>query len=390
MIRKYFLGSLLLLLGLLLVSSVSKARPAPTDAAFAFDDDSSNAKRSKKKKKRKKKKKKKKKNGGVFPKGPREKEFHEKLGENYKTRYTDHFVVLYYGDEEVVKDFMLRIEQTYKSVHRFVDKLGVRIDYPKEKMIVLFCPNYEEYNSRCKQFVGRGAPKEAAGLYWQDPLNFSIFYDMSQNSVMKDFAAKAQRLRDEARKAQGREQKKAKAKEAQWYDNRAKGYQQKNNRSVVQHEVAHQLLYNFDLHRPGARNPQWFTEGLATLFEPPPGRAGAGFNIINQYRLGEIRDVIKQDTVESLRSFVGGGAEHSGMLSSENYARSWALAYYLVKRKHKRLAGYVKTVKKRSRGVEMTEAEAIKDFEKAFGKIDEKFVKQWINYIYKLPYIPDR
>lgn len=393
---KCFHGIAVLLLGWVLIVSPrpaaagAAARPGRAGVEKPPEDGGKKKKRRKKRRSRRGRKKKSKKGAHPFPKGDREKTFAEKLGEDYKRRYTDHFVVLYHADEEVVKNFIFRLEQSYKSVHRFSTKLGLKLSYPKEKLIVVFCPDYEEYNAQCEVFVRRKAPKVAAGLYWSAPANFSIFYDMSQNSVMKEFADKVRNLQDAARKATDRNTKKAKAKEAQWYQNRAKRYQQTNNRSVVQHEVAHQLLYNFQVHKPGARNPQWFVEGMATLFEPPPGRRGAGFNVINQRRLGAIRESIEKYTADELRTFIGAGAEHKGMLSNEGYARAWALVYYLVKRKHKQLPKYVESIKKRSRLKDMTPEEAVADFEKAFGKVDEKFVKQWAKYIRRLPFIPER
>jgi hypothetical protein len=324
-----------------------------------------------------------------FPKGPREKEFVEKLGEDYHARYTDHFVVLYKADESVVKDFILRLERTYKSVHRFTVKQGIKIKYPKEKLIVIFCPDYDEYNGHCEGFVGRGAPASAAGLYWSGSANFSIFYDMSQSKAMLEFATKADGLREQARNSKDPRVKRQKSKEAQWYVGRAKRYQQTNNRSVVQHEVAHQLLYNLQVHHSTARNPQWFVEGLATLFEPPPGKSGAGFNVINQSRLRGIRDSFDKYTADDLRKFVGAGATRGGMLSLENYARSWALCYYLLKTKRKQLPTYIDLIKQRSRRKEMRSQDAIADFEKAFGKIDEKFIKRWSRFITSLPFMPD-
>ncbi len=50
-----------------------------------------------------------------FPKGPREDEFRKYLGEEYKVRREDHFFVMYNADEEIVKQFILRLERTYKS-----------------------------------------------------------------------------------------------------------------------------------------------------------------------------------------------------------------------------------------------------------------------------------
>ncbi len=115
------------------------------------------------------------------------------------------------------------------------------------------------------------------------------------------------RLADEARAVTDATTRKSKAREAQWYTNRSKVYQEEQNRSVVQHEAAHQLLYNFRVHNLESSwaNPQWLVEGLATLFEVPPGKHGAGAGVINQRRLGDIREPIAGFTAEDWRRFIG-------------------------------------------------------------------------------------
>lgn len=341
----------------------------------------------KKSKSSKSKSKKKKKRGDrAFPKGDREKEFSRKLGEDYRVKYTDHFVVLTDAEEEIVKDFLPRLEKTYDSVHRFVDQVGVKIKYPKEKLPILFCRDFPEYSKRCKQFTGQPAPSEAAGLYWREPLNFSLFYDMSQVDFIKETTAKAEKLRQEAAATKDRNAKKAKLREADWYVNRIAIYQQEQNRSVVQHEVAHQLLFNLKFHTLEGDNPQWFVEGMATLFEPPPGKTGAGFNVINQYRLGEIRDVLRVMETDQLKAFIS--QQRSGMLSNQGYAQSWALCYYLIKTKRKQLPQYVELINKRPPGKLMSRKQNLEDFEKCFGKVDNAFNKKFTNYITRLPYMP--
>lgn len=325
--------------------------------------------------------------GPAFPKGGREKQFGEALGEGYRIKRTDHFVVLTNADEDVVKDFLPRLEKTYDSVHRFVDKVGVKIKYPTEKLPVLFCHDFPEYSGRCKQFAGRPAPGEAAGLYWPHPLNFSLFYDMSQVSFIKETTAKADQLKKEAAATSDRNAKKAKLREANWYINRIAIYQQDQNRSVVQHEVAHQLLHNFQFHNNEGDNPQWFVEGMATLFEPPPGKSGAGFNVINQNRLGDIRDALRTMSTDELKAFImrqSGG----GMMSSEGYAEAWSICYYLVKCKRKEFPKYVDIIKRRPAGKRQSPEENLADFEKCFGKIDDTFNKKFTQYITKLPFKP--
>lgn len=321
-----------------------------------------------------------------FKKGPREKEFADAVGEEYRVKPTDHFIVLTNADEAIVKDFLPRLEKTYDSVHRFVDQVGVKIKYPKEKLPVLFCHDFDEYSARCKQFTGQPAPGEAAGLYWREPLNFSLFYDMSQVSFIKETTAKAEQLKQDAARTPDRNAKQAKLREANWYINRIAIYQQEQNRSVVQHEVAHQLLFNLQFHKADVDNPQWFVEGMATLFEPPPGKTGAGFNVINQSRLGEIRDALVVMKTDDLKNFIS--RTRTGMLSSQGYAQSWALCYYLVKRKSKELPKYVELIKKRPVDKVLSAKENLADFEKCFGKVNDMFTKKFTNYITKLPFMP--
>lgn len=375
-----------------IVASGTPQAPTRAFASAASDKpDKPSSKKDKKSKKKKRRSGKKAKARGdhPFPKGQREKEFSKALGESYRVLYTDHFVVLTDADEAVVRDFLPRLEKTYDSVHRFVTKMKIKIEYPKEKLPVLFCHDFDEYSARCEQFTGRPAPGDAAGLYWRAPLNFSIFYDMSKVDFILDLKTKADNLRKQAAQASDRNVKKQKLREANWYVNRIDIYQQEQNRSVVQHEVAHQLLFNLDFHKHDADNPQWFVEGMATLFEPPPGKTGAGFNVINQDRLGEVRDGLEAVTPDEFKAFIG-SPSGGGMLSSHGYARSWSICYYLVKRKRKALPKYVELIKKRKSNERISPGKDVEDFEKCFGKIDRVFTKKYAHYITHLPYMPSQ
>jgi hypothetical protein len=324
-----------------------------------------------------------------FPVGPREAGFKEMLGDGYQVRRTDHFFVIYDAPEDVVKDFISRLERTYEAVHRFASQLDIKIKYPKEKLPVVFCRDFDEYDRRCKQIVGRGVPPEAAGLYWREPLNFSIFYDMSQAKFVKEHADRAMQLKEEARTSKDQEDRKKKSREAEFILNRIDVFQQNQNRSVVQHEVAHQLLFNFRVHKPGAANPQWFVEGLATQFESPPGKMGAGFNVVNQRRLQVLREKFKKESPE-LRDFVGDPSKGGQLLSEDGYAIAWGMVHYLIKQKNKELPKYVEMLKQRMPGQSVAPAEDIADFEECFGKIDDKFKKKWLTFIKGLPYRPTK
>lgn len=327
-----------------------------------------------------------------FPKGKREKEFAKLLGDGYKIRHTPHFVVLYNADEKIVKDFMARIEKTFDAVLRFASTLDIKVAYKADKLPIIFCKDHDDFRVVYRIVRGGGdPPSEAAGLYFSGKPNVSLFYDMSRNKYMLEWAQKVKQLQEEARRATDANTRKAKIREAQWYSNRSLVYQEEQNRSVVQHEVAHQLLYNFRVHNwdAGWANPQWLVEGMATLFETPPGKRGAGFNVINQQRLGEIREKMPAISAAHWRSFIGQPSPGRQMLSTEGYAQSWALVYYLAKRKPKELPTYVELIKKRKVDDAVPPDEELADFEKCFGKVDDKFARSIADFIKKLPYRPD-
>ena len=327
-----------------------------------------------------------------FAPGGREKVYAEIVGESFKKRYTDHFVVLYDADEPVVKDFILRIERTYDSVQHFAEKMDIKIEFPKEKLPIIFCGSYETFVEKFgKLYGGHSPPAEAAGLYLPDPVNVSIFFDMSQNKYMKEAAEKARQAHEAVRNSSDANTKREKLREAQWYENSSLVYQQTYNRSVVQHEVTHQLLYNFVVHNRKSpwQNPQWLVEGLATIFEPPPGKDGAGFGVINQMRLGDIREPMQKTTVEELRAFIAKPSPNHQMLPREGYARAWAISCFLVKRRAKQLPGYLQVIKKRTGPAEISPEAQLADFEKAFGTVNDSFLKELKEFIEKLPFKPE-
>lgn len=325
-----------------------------------------------------------------FPSGPNEAKFKEKVGGDFKVRHTDHFFVLYNSEDEVVKDFILRIEATYKAVHRFAITCEITIDYPREKLPVVFCREFEEYSDVALKIGGAPAPREAAGLYFPEA-NFSLFYDMANSESVKENMAKVIALKNEAKNAGSAAAGKAKADEARFIQNRMDQHQEKSNRSVVRHEVAHQLLHNFHVHKRDVHNPVWFVEGMATLFEYEPGRGrseSAGFNAINQYRLWRLRDADKESPLPELSELIKNPAllRGDGETMDRGYAQSWGLTYFLAQKKKKQLREYIELVKTRKKREEITPEREMEDFQKCFGRVDESFKSQWQKFVKDLPY----
>lgn len=336
--------------------------------------------RKEKKEKRSRPGKSSKRNSRPFRKGDREKEFRERLGDTYRVYHTDHFFIMYNVEEDILNDSILRLEKTYDAVHQFVRELDFKINYPREKLPIVLCHDFREYHRRCKELVGQSPPPQAAGLYYRMPHNFCIFYDVSQSRYVRERSGRVKRLKEEARGTKNPKQRKTKMSEARKLQREIDRYQEMMNRSVVQHEVAHELLFNFGVHNlerasEGRMNPLWFTEGLATHFEP--AQTGAGVNRPNRNRLRAMCDALQRGGIPNLREFVGNPTDGKALLPIEGYGWSWLLTHYLIRRKDKELPVYVELIKKREKGDRITAERDVDDFEKCFGKIDDAFEKKW-------------
>jgi hypothetical protein len=185
-------------------------------------------------------------------------------------------------------------------------------------------------------------------------------------------------------------------------------YAERINRTVVQHEVTHQVFFNAGVHVPGAINPKWLVEGLACLFETPPdqGSSASGFTAINQLRLADFRAAVAGDRPNTVkltgRDFAdaihAGRFTHPQKLVSDpavfdqrgdrgaaNYALAWALVQYLQRDQPAKLAAYIKELATRPPGASPTPEKELALLKKHFGPLDALLITRCGEYTLRLP-----
>jgi hypothetical protein len=324
-----------------------------------------------------------------FPRGEQEARFIRRLGAEFKTRHTPHFFLMYDTDDVTVKDFLWRIEATFRMVHYFARHLDVRIYYPKEKLAVVFCRDFEAFDQAGRKLGGGRAERGVCGYFVREG-NYSIFHDAKQEETNAAMEARASALRKQAASARDPATRRELLRQADWYANTAKARGRDHNQEVVQHEIAHQLLWNLGVHKAGAANPGWLVEGLATLFETPPASGGAGLAVVNPDMLGRLREAAREGRLIPLarlvptpRMFIEGNPD-----TDLNYAHAWGLSYFLYQTKLPALRDYIELIKSRQASDEITPDRELADFEKCFGKLDERFEKRWLAFLLKLPHRP--
>lgn len=353
-------------------------------------------------------------------------------GREFRIRRTAHFVIAFNSDPTVVSEFISRVEQTYAAVYRFCDTNKIVADRPPHRLEVVFFDEPQQYLWFCQQ-----STYNATGTFgsYYEPTNRSAFFNVNHEPRLVELGmqiAAAQvnlgsmrretkRLMDpqarldvqfgDGRRTtmtadQVRRQIAQSQRELEQLDNRRKAYSERINCTVVQHEIAHQVLFNAGLHQRKASNPRWLVEGLATLFETPPTLQGSGIAVINPLRLKDFRDAVADG-----RNPATLGADHylhavaTGRLVSpqqlilqpellnthgdngaNNYAVTWALTYYLLRTKRTDFSVYLQELSHRQPGMTVSPAQELELFEKHFGPLDEVFSRRFATATLRLSY----
>lgn len=164
------------------------------------------------------------------------------------------------------------------------------------------------------------------------------------------------------------------------------------NVATIVHEASHQVAFNRGLFLRTGPFPFWAVEGLALTFETPNGRASqGGWNFTGSFPKNErLLERFRQYAAttrqrDPLRSLVA--AQNIGDARDDVegfYAASWALFYYLYKRRPNELAAYLRETAAKPAFVAYPAADRIADFEKHFGDDWEKLTDNLLRFIRRL------
>ena len=332
-------------------------------------------------------------------------------GPGFQIRRTEHFLIAYDTPDQTLRALVSRLEATYDSVYRLFKINSIQAQRPTTRLQVLFFHEYDVYGryAAAAAFNHRGS----AGFYNQrnnvasfvNVLNLPELSDL--NRKIEASNRKMERLR--TARPPKREALQAERRVLTRLVNQRERIVERANRVAVQHETAHQVLFNAGVHVFGAQNPGWLVEGLACLFETPPSRSGAGVGATNQMRLEDFRRClgggdpsgrIKPQELQvalasgrflPLQELVG----DARLFSRRNdpnlvhyYSQAWSLVCYLQRNKREQFAEYLRILSQRKPGRPTTAGEELADFERVFGLLDERFERRWAGFILGLRFKP--
>lgn len=292
-----------------------------------------------------------------------------RIGNTNNYLETPHFVLVYTSSKEEAQKLAAGMERSYKWAHKFMEMLNLKALRPQSKLEIYYFGTNKEYQSY-GSVVG-GVPEWAAGFYMR-PINRSSFYDMN----------------DEPNVAQLKEQLKqlpsSNWREKQFINNRIKRRSDFYNVTIVQHEAAHHIHFNVGIFNKRGHTPRWLTEGLAQMFELPPGNLGGSLGATNHFRLAQFNQQYRDNrkAVVATRLFIA----DDDQWKPERYPHGWAMVHYLWKKKREQFAVFMRKMALREDDRVMSETEIQQEFEDIFGPADDKFHEDFLNYIFSIQF----
>ena len=348
---------------------------------------------------------------GTAAETPAEAQLLARAGEGFHLRRTEHFLIAYDTPRDTLGSLVSRLEATYASVYRFCKINEIATQRQADRLEVLFFDSYEAFG-RYGESVGF-AYRGSAGFYDQRT-DVAAFVNVLHlptvaplNNRIEQLDQRIERLRTE-RPVDRRALREA-AKKLTRLVNQRDRIVEHTNRMTVQHETAHQVLFNAGLHVFAAQNPGWLVEGLACLFETPPSRSGAGVGATNQARLDDFRRCLGNGQpggrikIEALQEACAAGKmlPLSELIGDANlfsrrdnpnlvhyYSQSWSLVCYLQHRHREKFAAYLRLLSRREVGRTTTPESEIGGFESIFGPLSERFERRWARFVLQLPFKP--
>jgi hypothetical protein len=158
--------------------------------------------------------------------------------------------------------------------------------------------------------------------------------------------------------------------------------------ATIIHEATHQLAYNSGLQTRFADNPLWLSEGLAIYFETPDLKSSKGWRNIgalNRSRLSRFsRDFAQRPQSGALELLLTNDERMRDPDTAVSaYAESWALCYFLAKRKSKQFSAYLGELSKLAPLEDPGTAGRLEAFRKHFGDL-ERLDREFVRYMRSL------
>lgn len=334
-------------------------------------------------------------------------------GDAFRVHKTEHFRIAYDTSIETLQSLADRIEGTYDAVTRFCNAMQIETEPPAGPFGVVVFACYEDYLAFLKRagISGTSAP----GIY--DPTTkLAAFCHALDIPLLKPLSNQIEEISRRLEEVSGQRDRNrwSQKQQERWRLALSELRTQRTtlagrfDRFVVQHEVAHQVLYGYGLHVDGVGEPAFLVEGLACQFEIGSASTQPWTPKVNQSRLADFREAIgatlgarafslndrkrlmETGRIVPLSVLVSQSAvmDSTGEFARYRYAQAWGLVYDLIRHQPETFGRYLRSRRALGIGHRPDARGSLGVFEAFFGKVDSGFELAWFHRMLNLRFDP--
>ena len=159
------------------------------------------------------------------------------------------------------------------------------------------------------------------------------------------------------------------------------------NVATIIHEATHQLAFNSGVFKRSGPVALWSVEGLSLVFETPVGSIRQnGWTYRGILPTNERMKAIFETRFGASRTTFKSVVEQESYYADleTSYAASWALYYYLEKKRPGDLGTYLRLLAEKQACTVYSKEDRVADFEACFGDDWEKLTKNVLNFVRRL------
>jgi hypothetical protein len=284
----------------------------------------------------------------------------EELPDGFRIYKTDQYVIAYQTELQYAKWIGgLYEKRLYKAFRTFWKKKKFDLEKPAFPFVAIVFKSKEEYTRYVQRELGE--PPGSMVAYYNLMTNRVAMYDLTG-----DFDTRRRPIDEVLR----------------------------NPRAIpmvatIIHEGTHQLIFNTGMQTRLAESPLWMNEGLAIYFETPNLDNARGWRLpglVNYDRLLRFRESLSVRQKNSLETLIASNDRFNNdpETSLDAYAESWALNYFLLKRKTSQYVDYIKFMSQKKRLETDSPETRLKEFKQFFGEDLATLDEEFLNYVLRL------
>ena len=288
-----------------------------------------------------------------------------KLPKGFDVHETAHYLIYYDTSRAYAQWCGALFERLYRAFTNFWKQRGLKVAEPEFPLVAIVFSDRQSFCEFSKGELG-DASKSVIG-YYSIKKNWMVMYDLTGLSTFD----RDTRIRTSAQIN--------------------KILSQPQGASIVStivHEATHQIAYNCGMHIRYAETPLWLAEGIAQYFETPDLASAKGWRSIGEVnwpRLDRFRKYQEYRKADSLKQlFIDDDRLRESKTALDAYAESWALTYFLIRKRGKQYIEYMRRIGERKQGAEkMTPEQRLEELQEVFGDLN-RLHYDFIRYIDKV------